>query len=485
MRDARRIRVIVPSTVGTGEKFDVRAKLLTEPFFAKGNCYCPSPGVDGRYNISPRGITYMDNVPPDWRGEIGIDGGAGYEGPSSISFPGGGGPYPGDGRPIGSITGASYSTPGIRSIIARDPVSGAMGRSNPVEVLSGNPGERLFWGDLHSQTYFSDGLRVPEELYAFAREESFLDFFALADHSESLTDRQWEYFVNVTNDSHDPGRFVTLVGFEWTSGRWGHRNLYYPGWSGQILRANDPVGGELTELYRVARDEGAIVIPHHSANNAMGVDWSLGHDPEVERLVEIYSVWGNSERPGAAGNTRPIRVLGGEKEGQHVIDALAMGRRFGLVGGGDIHDGRPGDELHSMQREPGIYRHLYRQGITGVWARELTREGVFEAMWNRRVFATTNIRTILRFSVDGSPMGSVIKSGNSVRVAVRAASEVPIGELDIVHSGGDSRILRPGDGQVNVEEVLETKGGDGWVYARLIREDGEMAWSSPVWYSSD
>jgi hypothetical protein len=473
--------VIVPSSLGVGEEFEIKVKVLTDPFFARANCYHPSPGVEGRYNISPRGITYMDNVPPEWRGEIQIEGGEGYQGPRSFSFEERGGPYPGDRRPIRSVPGGSYSSPGLKSIQVRDPETSIEGFSNPVEVTEDKPEERLYWGDIHSQTYFSDGLRCPEELYAFAREEAFLDIFALADHAESLTDRQWEYFVNVTNDSYEPNRFVTLVGFEWTSMEWGHRNVYYPASQGPILRPNDPVHGQLPELYRVSRENGALVIPHHSANAAMGVPWSLGHDPEMERLVEIYSVWGNSERPGEDGNPRPIRVLGGETAGQHVVDALAMGRIYGFIGGGDIHDGRPGDELHTLQRDPDIYPLIYRQGIMGVWARELTRESIFDALWNRRVYATTNVRVILRFSVDGNPMGSQVTVGNTMGVRIFCASDVPVARVDLVHSGDDQMSIGSGERTVEEELSIETSPG-GWIYVRILRQDGEMAWSSPVWY---
>jgi hypothetical protein len=483
MAEIQGVRLVAPSVVGVGEVFSLRVKLLTEPFFAKGACFRPSPGVDGRYNISPRGIVYMDNVPPHWRGTIAIEGGEGYDGPEELSFAEGPGPYQGDERPIRTVGGISFTTPGTRFISAVDPASGVRGVSNAIEVRAEAPGDRLFWGDIHSQTFFSDGLRCPEELYAFARHEGFLDIFALADHSEFLTDRQWEYFVGVTNDSYEPHHFATLVGLEWTSHRWGHRNVYYPGDSGPILRSTDPIFGELPNLFSAARQEKALVIPHHSANATMGVNWSLGHDPDVERLVEIHSVWGNSERSEASGNPRPIRVIGGEKPGQHVVDALAMGRRFGFIGGGDIHDGRPGDDLSRLQKGLEFYLNLHRQGIMGVWAEDLTREAVFKALYTRRVFATTNVRTILRFSLDGNPMGSEVIVGDRCRIVVEGASESPVASVCLVHNGEDLRVVEPNERRFHIELEESPAASAGYYYVRLVRADGEMAWSSPIWFS--
>jgi len=476
------IYLVAPSTVAVGEPFSLGIKMLTEPYAAPWRCKSYDHlSVGGPFNLSPRGIAYLDNVPREWRGTVAIDG-HGYAGPKVFSFGEGSGPHPNDARPIRRIEGLSFRTPGTKFLTVRDLESGTTATSNPIRVTPELPAERLFWGDLHSQTFFSDGLRCPEELYAFARHEAFLDIFAISDHSESLTDRQWDYFTAVTNDWNRDGRFVTLVGQEWTSQRFGHRNVYYRGDGGPILRRHDPVHGDLSNLYGVAREHGALVIPHHSANAEMGVDWSLGHDPEVERLVEIHSIWGNSERPAERGNPFPILNHGGEKPGQHVQDALALGRRYGFTGGGDIHDGRPGDELHSLQHDPPQYHRLRRQGIMGVWAPGLSRSAVFDALWNRRVFATTNVRVLLRFSINGHPMGSEISADNDLRVTVDAASPSPIARIDIVRNGDDAQSVAPHQREV-VWEVTEPAPESACYYARLTLEDGNLAWSSPIWVS--
>jgi hypothetical protein len=470
-----------PSVVRVGEPFRIGVKLLTEPYEAPSTAYTPIPGMAGRYNLSPRGITYMDNVVPEWVGTVAIDGGEGYTGPTSIAFEERPKRYGHDRRPIRRVEGLRFETPGLRFLTLREPTSGIAQRSNAIDVVADEPAERLWWGDIHSQTYFTDGLRCPEELYAFARDEAFLDIFALSDHAEHLTDRQWDYFVAVTNDCNAPGEFATLVGLEWTSHKWGHRNVYYPGDGGPILRSTDPAFADTPSIYRVAHEHGALVIPHHSANVTMGVDWSLGHDPDVERLVEIHSVWGNSERPAEAGNPLPIRTLGGEKAGQHVVDALARGYRLGFTGGGDIHDGRPGDELHNRQLKPEQYRLLPRQGIMGVWAPELTREAIFEALWNRRVFATTNVRVLLRFSVAGQPMGSEARASGTIPIHAYAASEVPIARADLVRNGADIQTLEPHACELDWQTTDEPTEFPAYYYVRLTRTDGNLAWSSPVW----
>lgn len=64
---------------------------------------------------------------------------------------------------------------------------------------------------------------------------------------------------------------------------------------------------------------------------------------------------------------------------------VAVGEMFsvGIIGGGDIHDGRPGDDLHRFLGHQEALL-LSRQGIMAMWAEDLTREAVFAALWNRR-----------------------------------------------------------------------------------------------------
>jgi len=472
------LHVVAPSIVTVGEPFSLGVKVLTDPYVAPAGCFGPMFGAAGRYNISPRGIRYMDNVLPEWQGVLEVETDDGYAGPRSLSFADTPPRLPHDRRPIRRFEGLSFSTPGRKVIRLRDPESGQVGASNPIEVSAAAPSERLFWMDPHSQTFFSDGLRCPEELYTFARDEAFLDAFAISDHAEWLTDRQWEYFVAVTNDFNEPGRFATLQGLEWTSFRFGNRNVYFPGPEAPIWRSDDPVMGELSNLYRAAREHGAIVVPHHTATAQIGVDWSLGHDPQVERLVEIHSVWGTSERSVKAGNSFPI--WGGEAAGRTVIDALQRGYRFGFLGGGDIHDGRPGDELHHLQDEPDGYRELHRQGITGIWATALTREAVFDAMWNRRVYATTNARILLRFTVDGQPMGSQLPPAGPVAIHAHAMGTAPIARADLVHNGADVQTIEPQSDVLDWETTV-TAPAPGYLYVRIAQADGQMAWSSPVW----
>jgi hypothetical protein len=262
----------------------------------------------------------------------------------------------------------------------------------------------------------------------------------------------------------------------------GHRNYYYRGDAGPIFRSTLKDQKDLQAFYTLARAAGALVVPHHSANTQMGVDWSRGHAPDIERLVEIHSIWGNSERPAEEGNAFPILHCKGERAGQHVRDALARGYRLGLIGSGDIHDGRPGESLPFFQMKFPNASDLRVQGIVGIWASELTREAIFDALWNRRVFATMNHRTILLFSINGRPMGSEIAAdGGPLAIAVEAASDQPIRSLELVGQEGTVQSMTPDRQTVEWNLTEAAPASSIWYYIRLTRADGTLAWSSPIW----
>lgn len=478
------ISCVIPSMLGDGEEFSLAVKLLGETRVVAAECFAwfpRGPKPAGPFNRCARDIRYLDNVLPEWKGRLLVDGGGDLEGAREIVFDGTSqGVFRGDARPIGRFGGFRWKKPGFHFIRLVEPESGIGVCSNPVCVSEKPPVRRIVWGDPHWQTFFSDGIRCPEELYSFARDEAFLDFGAISDHMEAISDRQWDYFKAVTNEYNEPGRFATLLGQEWTNHRYGHRNIYYRGGNGPALRSNDPDCDTLEKLWLKldsAAGIEAVAVPHHTANKIMGADWSLGWNPKYEKAVEIYSCWGSSECRGEDGNPRPIRVSEGELGGRHVRDALNLGYEMGFVGGGDIHDGRPGDSLSEFQPDVPSYRDLYPQGLTAAFVPSLSRENVFDAVRNHDTYATTHRRIFLE-------VGKSVRAGK-LHLDVKTASEDGIREATVIFNGSEAETLKPdGDPVCLVRKTfMDAPHGGDYCYVRVTTLSGDMAWSSPIFES--
>lgn len=480
------IRVTAPTVVGLNEPFWLGIKLMTKPFYAEWVPIWQRKGVtvNGPFNQSARGIRFMDNVMPSWENEVQISGDDGFEGVSKYSLKDGSGPYHADRRPIRRLKGFRFTKPGVKYIRVTDPISGKVGTSNAIIVEKEKPKERLFWGNLHCHSIFGDGIRLPEEIHTFARDESFLDIFALTDHTEALSDAQWNYFREVCNTFNEPGRYVAFNGGEWTSPEYGHRNFIYPGDEGPIIRCTDSNQDTLQKLYAIARNHKALIIANHTASGGHTTHWDNGHDPETERLIEIYSIGGVNEIPKGPGNTFDSRVKKGEVIGSHAVDGLKQGFRLGFIGTGDDHDGRPGDAIHHLQEQPEGYKELLGPGLMGVWAEDLTRKSVFDALWNRRVFGTTNNRTWLKFSINDRPMGSEIKTGGELTVKVDVASDLNIQRIELIKEGEVVQYSEPKNMQTSWSSIETHPSSPTWYYVRITLDGEHLAWSSPIWIDS-
>ncbi|MFP4250637.1 MAG: DUF3604 domain-containing protein, partial [Armatimonadota bacterium] len=426
-------------------------------------------------------------------------------GPETVHFEGPGG--------VVRVDGFKAFSRGQVRIIAIDDISDVKYVSNPI-LITKHDQAQLYFGVIHGHTGRSDGVGTVEDYYACMRDDNRLDFGAVGDHDHTYetTDADWEVIQQVTAGANDPGNFVTLLGYEWAKWRRngdGDRNVYYDRDHLPMYRSEDEDYPSPPDLFEALHDADcrSIVIPHHPASNGNFCDYS-DHDPQIERLVEIYSSWGSSECSVHDGNPYPLRPSGspsgsamqvemdaGEVPVGFVQRALAMGRRLGFTGGGDDHLGHPGDPIRT-----GCEPFRYRDGLQGVWAEELTREAIFEAMYERHTYATTGARIIVLFRVADAFMGDEIEVSErpdlaeSRTIEAFIAGEAKLAQIQVLRNNEVVHTVRPDGSDLSLEwtdedpleplaltPVDEDQPPFAFYYLRVLQTDGEMAWASPVW----
>jgi hypothetical protein len=362
--------------------------------------------------------------------------------------------------------------PGVYRLRAR--AANEVVRSNPMVVSAEGP--RVYWGDLHGHSSLSDGTGVPQDYFVYARDVSALDVAALTDHDHwgmqplYAHPELWAEIERRTREFHAPGRFVTLLGYEWTSWIHGHRHVLYFQDAGPVFPWSDPKYESPTQLWRALEGQRALTFAHHSAGGPIAVNWAIPPDPRFEPVTEIVSIHGSSE---AADTPNPI---GRAVSGHYVRDALGHGYQLGFIGSGDHHDGHPG----AYQVDPPM------GGLAAILADELTRDGVEAALRARRVYATNGPRILLRFALGEHRMGEVVRVGPGGELSgpllVQVIAETPLAAVELVRSGElvDGVAL---DGQLEVTLDREIQGlapGE-YVYVRAIQQDQGAAWSSPIY----
>ncbi|MCE9595286.1 MAG: CehA/McbA family metallohydrolase [Planctomycetes bacterium] len=348
------------------------------------------------------------------------------------------------------------------------------GESNPIVVAANAP--RIFWADLHGHSSRSDGTGTPAEFYEYARDYAALDAVALTDHDHwgmlplSSHPEIVAEIAAAARDAERPGKFTALVGFEWTSWVWGHRNVVYFDERTDILSSLDEGFDTPEELWAALRGTPTLAIPHHPAGGPIALDWRHALDPELEPLVEICSAHGSSE---SDDSPRPIYSA---HKGCFARDALERGAAFGMLASGDSHDGHPG-LCH-------LGAHYPTGGVAAVLADDDSRPALLAALRARRVYATSGPRIVLRFALGAHRMGEAVpatEATGEVSLFVQALGTAPIATIEVIRKG--ERITRvDGDGGLELAlsgAVAELVAGD-WLYARVVQTDGGMAWSSPI-----
>jgi hypothetical protein len=401
-------------------------------------------------------------------------------------------------------------------IQAEDLRSGDEFLGNPVLLLGEEDPYHLYWGVLHGSTELSDGVGTPEEYFERLRDDNWLDFGALGDTLAAGDDEVWHRAAQAVAQADEPGRFVALPGYEWAppaNKGDGNRGVYYLDDAKEPLpghEAHCPWVHDLFEMLHRHHLGRTLVAPLHTAWAGGSCDFTQ-HDPLHERLIGMYSAMGCSERSVHDGNLFPMRPPGlpdggevrgvpldaGEAPESFVQRALALGWRVGFTGGGDDRHGHPGDPTRTG---PEPFR--YRDGLVGVWATELTRQSIWDGLWNRRTVASTGPRIILRWQMGEHQMGEDVEArpGDGVlsqrSFNVEAHGQARIVTLEVVRNNEVVHRARPESHDASVTWTDQEPFEDfalrpksrrppfAFYYVRVLQDDGEMAWASPIWITA-
>ncbi|MCK5594989.1 CehA/McbA family metallohydrolase [bacterium] len=335
--------------------------------------------------------------------------------------------------------------------------------SNPLEIVEdGSEKPNIYWGEIHGHSEMSDGIGGFEGIFEYAGNVAAVDFAAAADHAEYFTDNQSEWMQDVVNSFNEPGKFCTLVGYEW-AGKQGHRNIYT---SDKRLKLFRGMYGQTSNIGVVWKEfEGRDDIVGGSHTKHTGKFWEQ-HNPEVMRFLEIYGMTGSYD--------------------EIANKLLSEGAKLGFTGGGDCHEGRSCFSAEDKEGQGRINHAVngqgfYKCGISGALMDKLDRKSLINALRNRKTYATTGARILIDFSVSDIPMGSEGTISKAIIQAEIHACE-KIGKVEIVRDG---KVVHVGSGKASdMKFEWEDKSvvrQECWYYLKVLQGDGEIAWTSPIW----
>jgi hypothetical protein len=376
-------------------------------------------------------------------------------------------------------------------------------------AIPGCTPDRHLIGALHEHSGYSDGYpgSRPADYFAAARDPHHLNFLGSGEHSSNadlpmtlneecvnplvapqclIADqvnpldslRKWDATLEQANAATDPAKdFVGFRGFEWTSDRMGHINVYF---SKEDSKPEEDGGSVAIErFYRwLARtgSDGVATFNHPGDKSLCGqlgceetsdpaFNWEdFRYFPWVDgQMVGIEVFNGGSDFGSAPGHHAP-------PEGWYSY-ALDKGWHVGAIGAEDKGH-RRGDDWGGPS-----------YAKTVVLAPKNTAAAIKNALKERHYYAVLDNQLRLEFSVDAAGMGARIQraAGRSLPIlAMVSGSSTPL-TLELVTSGGRVVATATGDKLTTTRAV---SGGERWYFLRVRRSGQPVAYSSPIWVNS-
>jgi hypothetical protein len=346
-----------------------------------------------------------------------------------------------------------------------------------------------------SKTDFAKKLQKNDPTAVQTILHSILTSTAMAEYvTPKMLKDNWQNYVKVANKYNDPGKFTTLIAFEWTSipnGRNMHRNVFFRNDSGPRAPYSsfDSIYPEdLWTYLEVQRNAGneCFAIPHngnvsdgwmYAPNKFLGGPMDVRYarrQQENEPLTEIIQTKGSSDThpdmspndefanfemfPNLINVGQPSQIRYGYIR-QGLVEGMILEGTYGynpykmgIVSGADSHSGYSNNEEFNFHGSHGALEdtpkkrlnpvsdaagdmpsRLGSAGATAVWAEENTRSAIFDAMKAKETYGTSGTLIRLRFFGGWDYSKKLIKDKDFVKKAYKGG--VPMGS-DLLKKAG-------------------------------------------------
>jgi len=304
----------------------------------------------------------------------------------------------------------------------------------------------LYFGNLHAHTSYSDGIGTPEEAFKLMRESKAGDFGAITDHSKQLMDNlsNWEKTKKLA-DKYTDKNFVAIAGCE-------------------VL-----LGYETGEMCTFGIEDIT-----HKKDAPDFYDWLVKNENSISQFNhpkaypnQFYDFVG---RTSARNNHIKLIEYSNADWDKTYLDSYMKALNAGwLVAPSANSDTHKGKWLVGCDNR------------TVVLAKSLSRSNIFDAIRNRRVYATEDKNLRISYTVNGEVMGRILSNPSSLKfnVSVNSPSGNKIEKLEL-YADGKLRSSK-NYSSTSASWSFTLTPSYGYYFIKVNLKDGKTAVTAPIW----
>ncbi|MBL7726827.1 MAG: T9SS type A sorting domain-containing protein, partial [Dinghuibacter sp.] len=347
----------------------------------------------------------------------------------------------------------------------------------------------FYFGNMHAHSSYSDGnaddvTKIPADDYAYAKNSLCMDYLGISEHNHTAAGMRladWQPGRTQAAAATTAG-FVGMYGMEWGVISGGGHVIVYGidsliGWDPgeyQIFVAKSVYTGA-SGLFNILNRHGGNALAYLAHPNNTDYNNVLNGSYDV---MADNAIVGSAVESGPAFSTNttytnpsasPMSYL------SYYRNMLSKGYHLGPAIDHDNHNMTFGRTAKTR---------------TVIMAPSLTENDLLGAMRQMRFYASHDCAAKITFTINGQPMGSILRQAGTPVLSVTSVTTSPVSSLKVMYGVPGSgvaatQLTAVTTGTLNYNHTALANLATGYYYLDITETDGSRIITSPIWYTRD
>ncbi len=347
-----------------------------------------------------------------------------------------------------------------------------------------------YYGNIHAHSSYSDGnqdsqtsmMTTPLQDFNYARQSQHIDFYGISDHNHAQAGMTspglYRQGLLQADSANVDGSFVAMYGMEWGVISGGGHVLVYGydsliGWEANNYNVYVAKSDYASLWKKINSKNGSFAYLAHPStgdyDNLLATSLNQAADNAIVGLAA---------RSGPANSTNTsYSNPSGSNNISDYNNALRQGYHLGVGLDHDTHNSVFGRQS---------------AGRLVVLASSLTRANIMDGLKRMRFYSSDDWNIKVNFTINMQPIGSIYTQAGSPTLSVSITD--PDGEATSsitvyygIPGSGISPAVLTSNANSNTLSYTHNIANNGsyYYYIRVVQQDGNTVWTSPIWYKRD